>query len=88
MMEQAEELTGERVQITLADGGYHTAANLEAGERRGQVLVMAERYQGEVQAPYFKDQFAYDATTDSYICPYGQRLHFQGLRRSKLHGPG
>ena len=31
MMEQAEEVTQERVQVTLADGGYHTAANLEAG---------------------------------------------------------
>lgn len=45
MLEQAEELMGERPQVTLADGGYHTAANLEAGKRRGQLLVMAERYQ-------------------------------------------
>ncbi len=86
MMEQAEELTGERVQITLADGGYHTAANLEAGESRGQTLVMAERYQGAVQGPYFKDQFAYEAVTDSYICPHGQRLPFRGLRKSPLTG--
>jgi transposase len=84
MLEQAEELIGQRVPVTLADGGYHTAASLEAGERRGQVLVMAERYQGEVQAPYFKDQFAYDAATDSYICPHGQRLPFRSLRKSKL----
>jgi transposase len=86
MLEQAEEITGERTQIALADGGYHTAANLEAGERRGQMLVMAERYQGAVQTPYFKDRFAYDGATDSYICPRGQRLHFQGLRSSKLAG--
>ena len=46
MLEKAEELTGQRITVTLADGGYHTAASLEAGERRGQVLVMAERYQG------------------------------------------
>jgi len=84
MLEQAEELIGQRVPVTLADGGYHTAASLEAGERRGQLLVMAERYQGEVQAPYFKDQFAYDAATDSYICPHGQRLPFRSLRKSKL----
>ena len=86
MLEQAEELTGKRAQITLADGGYHTAANLEAGERRGQVLVMAERYQGEVQAPYFKDQFVYDAASDSYTCPHGQNLPFRGLRKSPLTG--
>ena len=31
MLEQAEELTGEHVQTTLADGGCHNAANLETG---------------------------------------------------------
>ena len=46
MLERAEEVIGQRVPVTLADGGYHTAVSLEAGERRGQVLVMAERYQG------------------------------------------
>jgi transposase len=86
MLEQAEELTGERVQITLADGGYHTAANLEAGERRAQTLVMAERYEAEAQDPYFKDQFGYDPATDSYSCPRGHRLPFRGLRKSQLTG--
>ena len=84
MLERAEEVIGQRVPVTLADGGYHTAANLEAGEHRGQLLVMGERYQGEVKSPYFKDQFAYDDRTDSYICPHGQRLPFRGLRKSKL----
>ncbi len=88
MMEQAEENTGERSHVTLADGGYHTVANLARGESRGQVLVMAERYQGVLGNPYFKDRFEYDVGTDSYLCPHGQRLHFQGLRKSKLHGSG
>jgi len=84
MLERGEELIGQRVPVTLADGGYHTAASLEAGKRHGQVLVIAERYQGEVQNPYFKDQFTYDVMTDSYICPHGQRLPFRGLHKSKL----
>jgi len=86
MLEKAEELTGQRVPVTLADGGYHTAASLEAGERRGQVLVMGERYKDSCTGPYFKDQFEYDATTDSYICPHGQQLPFRGLRKSQLTG--
>ena len=49
MAEQAEESTGERVPVTLADGGYHTAANPAAGEHRGQTLVMGERYQRAVK---------------------------------------
>jgi len=88
MVEQAEEVTGERTEITLADGGYHTAANLEAGEGRGQRFVMPDRYHEGVQGQYFKDRFVYDATTDSYLCPHGQRLPFRGIRRSKLHSRG
>ena len=34
MLKQAEEMIGEPVPVTLADGGYHTAAYLVAGERR------------------------------------------------------
>ena len=83
LMEQAEELTGERVPITLADGGYHTATNLAAGNNRRQKLVMSERYQGAAKNPYFKDHFLYNAETDSYLCPKGHRLRFCGLRRSK-----
>jgi hypothetical protein len=83
MLVQAEELTGERVPITLADGGYHTVANLEMGQQRGQTLVMPERYKDANQNPYFKDHFLYQAETDSYLCPQGQALHFRGLRQNK-----
>ena len=51
MLEESEETTGARVPITLADGGYHTAANVEAGELRGDVFVMPERYHRGVQDP-------------------------------------
>ncbi|MDO8687550.1 MAG: IS1182 family transposase [Dehalococcoidales bacterium] len=84
MLEKAEELTGQRAAITLADGGYHTAASLEAGESRGQILVMSERYKDSRTGPYFKDRFAYDSANDSYTCPHGNTLAFRGLRRSKL----
>ncbi|MFC1919915.1 IS1182 family transposase [Chloroflexota bacterium] len=86
MLEQAEQITEQRVPVTLSDGGYHTAANLESGERRGQLLVMGERYEGSCTASYFKDRFDYDASSDSYVCPHGQRLPFRSLRRSKLTG--
>lgn len=83
MLEQAEDITGMRTPVTLADGGYHTAANLEAGERRGQMLVMTERYRNELQEPNFKDNFIFNAKTNSYLCPRVRHLHFSGFRRSK-----
>ncbi len=88
MLQQAEETTGERAPVTLADGGYHAAANREASERRGQLLVMPERYRKELQDPYFKDRFLYHKTTDTYICPQGHRLPFRGLRRNNGKVPG
>lgn len=86
MLEQAEEITGYRSPVTLADGGYHTASALDAGEKRGQVLVMGERYEKDSARPYFKDRFHYDSDNDAYICPHGQRLRFCGLRKSKVTG--
>jgi len=83
ILEQAEELTRERVWVILADGGYHTAVNLEAGYDRGQTLVMTERYETAQKNPYFKDQFKYNADTDTNLCPQGHYLHFKGLRRNK-----
>jgi transposase len=88
MLKQAEESTGERVSITLADGGYNITANLEAGQCRGQTLVIAERSKKALNDPYFRDQFDYDALSDSYICPKGQRLYFRGFRRSKRLSSG
>ena len=88
MLEMSEEMTGVRVPVTLADGGYHTAANLKAGERRGDTFVMTERYHPGVQGPYFKDRFVYDAATDSYVCPEGQHLPFRGLRKTNGRIPG
>ena len=35
MLEEAEEMTGERADVTLADGGYHSGPNLQACATRG-----------------------------------------------------
>ncbi len=47
---------------------------------------MTERYQTEVRKPYFKDQFGYDAATDSYVCPHRHRLFFRGRRKDPVTG--
>lgn len=83
MLEQAEELAGERAEVTLADGGYHSGPNLRVCEQRNQQVVMPEGQGEAMKGPYFKDRFEYDAATDSYLCPHGQRLIFRGLRRHK-----
>ena len=42
MLEKAEETTGSKVGMTLADGGYHSGRNLEECASRGQVVALPQ----------------------------------------------
>jgi len=81
MLEQAEEVTGQRSEVSLADAGYHSGKNLEGCEQRNQKVIMPECYEQGLHKPYHKDCFKYDVDSDSYWCPEGQKLRFV---RSKL----
>ena len=83
MMEQSEEMTGERAQVTLADGGYHSGENLASCDQRGRIVLMPEGQTKAMKGPYFKDRFEYDAISDTYRCPQGQQQIFRGLRKHK-----
>ena len=43
MMEQAEEVTGVRVPMTLADAGYFGSRHLDESHRKGQQAAMPEQ---------------------------------------------
>ena len=76
MMEQAEDTTGTKSQMTLADAGYFSASHLAECDRRGQKVVVSEARQRFLKDPYHKDRFAYDEQGDSFRCPQGQTLAF------------
>jgi hypothetical protein len=76
MLDEAETMLGQRAEETLADGGYHSGANLEACAAREQVVLMPESQGKRVVEPGHKAQFTYDAETDTYTCPQGQTLSF------------
>lgn len=80
MLERAEEMTGKKADITLADAGYHSGVNLAACEERMQIVAIPEPQEHRAKRPYHND-FSYDAITDSYICPQGQTLKFLETRR-------
>jgi transposase len=80
MMEQAEENTDKKVDMTLADAGYHSGANLANCEQRKQKVAMPESQDRELQKPYHKDKFTYNPDTDSYTCPHGQTLRFVRIK--------
>ncbi|MDE2688449.1 MAG: IS1182 family transposase [Chloroflexota bacterium] len=82
MVEQAEEMTGAKVPLTLADAGYFAGRHVAELHRRGQQVVMPDMAR-PTDHPYHKHQFAYDDDTDSYICPHGQNLRFSGMKIDK-----
>ena len=53
MLQGAEEMTGLKASLTLADAGYHTAAALQECADRGQQMVMPESPRGKaLDQPY------------------------------------
>ena len=83
MLEQAEEMIGDRAEATLADAGYHSGANLESCAQREQQVIMPESQHKALEHPYHKDRFCYDEQMDSYTCPMGQILRFTRLKRTR-----
>ena len=82
MMEQAEETTGTRAQMTLADAGYFAASHLAECDRRGQKVVVSEARQRFLEDPYHKDRFTDDEHSDSFTCPQGQTLKFVRIQHT------
>ena len=75
--EPAKEVLGvERIAV-VADRGYFKIEDIEACEKSGIDPYVPRPQRGpSVRAGLFrKDEFRYDPTSDSFVCPAGQRLH-------------
>ena len=75
--EPAKEVLGvERIAV-VADRGYFKIEDIEACEKTGIDPYVPRPQRGpSVRAGLFrKDEFRYDPTSDSFVCPAGQRLH-------------
>ena len=83
MLEQAEETTGTKACMTLADAGYYSGSNLSECAGRRQGVAMPETSQRQSRGhPYHKDRFAYDESSDSFMCPQGRVLPFERIHIS------
>jgi transposase len=87
MLEAAEENLGQQVECSLADAGYHTAANVALSQSQGRTVLMPDRHAARAQGPYHRDAFEYDEAADTYACPKGEVLRFQGIQRDKKGQP-
>jgi len=75
--EPAKEVLGvERIAV-VADRGYFKIEDIEACEKAGIDPYVPRPQRGpSVRAGLFrKDEFRYDPTSDSFLCPAGQHLH-------------
>ena len=75
--EPAKEVLGvERISV-VADRGYFKIEDIEACEKAGIDPYVPRPQRGPaVRAGQFrKDEFRYDPTSDSFLCPAGQHLH-------------
>ena len=75
--EPAKEVLGVETIAVVADRGYFKIEDIEACEKAGMVPYVPRPQRGaSVRAGLFrKDEFHYDAASDSLICPARQRLH-------------
>ena len=85
LLDQAAATTEAPLAQVLADGGYHSAANLVGCAERTQVVLMPDPRAPRPSQPYHTDRFVYDPETNTFRCPQGQTLTFHG-RVSR--GPG
>jgi hypothetical protein len=75
--EPAKEILGVETIDVVADKGYFKIEDIEACEKAAITPFVPRPQRGpSVKAGLFrKDEFQYDAATDSYVCPAGRRLH-------------
>jgi transposase/IS5 family transposase len=72
----AMQVLGVETIAVVADKGYFKIEDIEDCEKAGMVPYVPRPQRGpSVRAGLFrKDEFRYDATPDTYVCPAGQRL--------------
>ena len=72
----AKEVLAVETIAVVADKGYFKIEDIEACENAGMVPYVPRPQRGpSVKAGLFrKDEFGYDAASDSFVCPAGQRL--------------
>jgi transposase len=82
MLDRVHETLGRVAEQTVADGGYGTGEQFKRVEERGMKVVVVLRQEQETKGDYSKAHFNYDAATNAYVCPKGERLLHVGSNKS------
>lgn len=82
-LEEVESTVGECAETTVADSGYFSGEELSSAEERSRtVLVDIPRHYNEnsiirTTDSHHINNYTYDRSTDSFICPRGGRLEYK-----------
>ena len=76
---QAEETLEKKPQITCADSGYHSIADMEKIDSDIKIVVPSQAQITKERHPertkqFSKEAFVYNKTNDEYVCPQGKIL--------------
>jgi transposase len=87
-LDRVEQNLGQTPAQVVADGGYVSRDNIVEMKLRGVEFIGPQcdeagkgksSYEGRaVSAQYHSSQFVYEAASDSYRCPQGKRLSYEG----------
>jgi len=88
MLKEVEANLGGVAEETVADGGYGSGEQLAEAEARGYAVLVAAGVEtgGPKRGEYDRREFAFDEKEDEVLCPQGQRLKFQGMKRRASPG--
>ena len=83
MMEETQANLGKVAAETVADGGYASAQQLGEAQTLGYEVLVAPGVEtgGEKRGEYDSSKFEYDRAADEVICPQGERLKFEGVKK-------
>ena len=72
----------------VADRGYYNTAEIKECEAAGVEVYMERPRPKRTPGTYPLEKFTYDADTNAYVCPAGERLryrHFDKTRQAKVY---
>jgi transposase len=82
MLEQVQQTLGRTAQETVCDTGYANGDQLKDAETREMSVIVSLRDEPDAKGEYSKAYFHYDAESDVYVCPRGERLVQVGTNKS------
>jgi hypothetical protein len=90
VLRQAKEGLGVTIKTAVADAGYAGGADLAEAKELGATVYapwQENDFSDKKEKKYYKkEQFTWLPQEQSYLCPQGQRLSYQGSSRQKRSG--